>query len=103
MAFENFLIEVGLYGSSLYWNYKDYGHLTTEASWFHNLWNITHLCNGTLTFCTKDQVHSAREHNRSLMLEFFRVGTAAMIWQPSTSFAISATLSISPIPQNAKK
>jgi hypothetical protein len=74
MAFQNFLVEVGLYGSPLDWNYKDYGHLATEASWFHNPWNITHLVNASLTFCTEDQVHGAREHNRSLMLKFFCVG-----------------------------
>jgi hypothetical protein len=55
MAFENFLVEVGLYSSPLDWNYKDYGHLATEAFWFHNLLNLTHSCNATLTFCIGTQ------------------------------------------------
>jgi hypothetical protein len=50
MAYENLLVEVGLYGIPLDWNYEDYGHLSTEATWFHNLWNLTHLLNTTLTF-----------------------------------------------------
>ncbi len=42
MAYENFLIEVGLYGSPLKWSYSDYGHLTTQSTWFQNLWLLTH-------------------------------------------------------------
>jgi hypothetical protein len=34
MAYENFLIKVGLYGTPLKSNYNDYGHLATEATWF---------------------------------------------------------------------
>jgi hypothetical protein len=30
MAYDNFLMEVGLYGSPLDWNYGDYGHLSME-------------------------------------------------------------------------
>ncbi len=41
MVFDNFLIEVGLYGSPLYWSHKDYGNLSTESTWFHNLWFTT--------------------------------------------------------------
>jgi hypothetical protein len=37
MAFDNLLIEVGLYGSPLDWSYKAYGNLSTESTWFHNL------------------------------------------------------------------
>jgi hypothetical protein len=32
MAYDNFLIEVGLYGSPLQWSYKDFGHLSTEST-----------------------------------------------------------------------
>jgi hypothetical protein len=34
MAYENFLLEVGLYSNPLHWSFKDYGHLSTEATWF---------------------------------------------------------------------
>jgi hypothetical protein len=74
MAYENLLIEVDLYGSPLDWNYKNYGHLSTEATWLHNLWNLAHSFNAILTFQMEDQVHGTREHNRSLMSEFFHVG-----------------------------
>jgi hypothetical protein len=74
MVCENLLVEVGLYGSPLNLNYENYGHLSTEATWFHNLWNLTHSFNTTLTFRMEDQVHGAREHDHSLMSEFFHVG-----------------------------
>ncbi len=37
MAYDNFLMEVGLYGSPLRWSYDDYSQLATEATWFYNL------------------------------------------------------------------
>ncbi len=37
MAYDNFLIEAGLYGSPLHWSYKDFCHLSTESTWFQNL------------------------------------------------------------------
>jgi hypothetical protein len=74
MAYETLLVEVDLYSSPLDWNDKDYGHLSTAATWFHNLWNLTYLFNATLTFWMEDQVHSTWEHDRPLMSESFRVG-----------------------------
>ncbi len=43
MAYENFLMEIGLYGSQLEWNFDVYGHMATEATWFQNLWHYTSL------------------------------------------------------------
>jgi hypothetical protein len=37
MAFKNFLVEVGLYGSPFDWSYEDFGHLATESTWFCDL------------------------------------------------------------------
>ncbi len=37
MAYDNVLVEVGLYDSPLQWSYSNYGHLSTDATWFHNL------------------------------------------------------------------
>jgi hypothetical protein len=50
LVYEDLLVEVGLYSSPLDWNYKDNGHLPNEVTWFHKLWNLTHLFNATLTF-----------------------------------------------------
>jgi hypothetical protein len=37
MAYENFLLEVGLYSDPLLWSFDDYGHLSIEATWLQNL------------------------------------------------------------------
>jgi hypothetical protein len=34
MAYENFIIEVGLYDNPLMWSYADYGKLSSDATWF---------------------------------------------------------------------
>ncbi len=74
MAYNNFLVEVGLYGSPLDWNYGDYGHLSMEDTWFWNLWQLRDTFNAMLTFCAEDQVRGVQEGNRPLMSEFFQVG-----------------------------
>ena len=74
MAFDNFLVEVGLYGSLLEWSDKDFGHLATESMWFCNFWNLLHSFATDVSFRKKDLVHGVWENDRSLMSEFFRIG-----------------------------
>jgi hypothetical protein len=50
MVYGNFLIEVGFYGSLLQWSYKDFGHLSTESTWFRNLWQGVQLFKVDLSF-----------------------------------------------------
>jgi hypothetical protein len=45
MAYENILLEVGLYSDPLHWSFKDYDHLSTEATWFQNLWLLIQTFN----------------------------------------------------------
>ncbi len=71
MAYNNFLVKVGLYGSPLGWSYDNYGNLATKAMWFQNLWIPLQRFNMVLTFYSKDRVQGLQENNRSLMLEFF--------------------------------
>jgi hypothetical protein len=42
MAYDNFLVKLGLYGSLLAWSFAKFGQLSTEAMWFHNLWQLVH-------------------------------------------------------------
>jgi hypothetical protein len=74
MVFDNFLVEVGLYGSPFDWSYEDFGHLATESTWFRDLWNLVHIFAADVSFCSEDLVHGVWENDRSLMLEFFRIG-----------------------------
>jgi hypothetical protein len=50
MAYDNFLIEVGIYGSPLQWSYKDFGNLSIESTWFRNLWQLVQLFKVDLSF-----------------------------------------------------
>ncbi len=74
MAYDNFLIEVGLYGSPLQWSYKDFGHLSTESTWFQNLWQLVQLFKVDLSFRDEDLMHRVQENDRALMSEFFCLG-----------------------------
>ena len=74
MAYENFLMEVGLYGSPLSWCYESYGCLATKDTWFQNLWLLVHSFKVEIQFQREDLVKGVREGDRSLVSEFFRLG-----------------------------
>jgi hypothetical protein len=74
MAFDNFLILVALYGSPLDWNYNDYGKLNTPLTWFSNLWELVHYFKSVITFRDDEILLGARENDRALMSEFYRLG-----------------------------
>jgi hypothetical protein len=78
MAYENFVIEVGLYGCPLDWNYDNFSPLATKNLWFRNLWNLTHSFHETLTFQPEDQVRGAWEHDQPLMSECSGWGTTVL-------------------------
>jgi hypothetical protein len=73
MAFDNFLVEVGLYGSPLDWSYEDFGHLAKESMWFCDFWNFVHSFAADVSFHTDDLVHGVWESDCSLMSEFYRI------------------------------
>ncbi len=70
MANENFILEVGLYGSPLAWSYKDFSNLATDFTWFKNLRQLVDIFQANLTFQDKDLLHGAWENDCSLMSEF---------------------------------
>ncbi len=74
MAYENFIIEVGLYDNSLMWSYADYGKLSSDATWFQNLWLLASTYEATIIVRNEDLVQGIQEHDRSLMSEFFHLG-----------------------------
>jgi hypothetical protein len=74
MAYNNFLMEVGLYDSPLCWSFEDYGHLSTDATWFHNLWLLVHIFKVELIFHEDCQVQGVCEGNWLLMSNFFCLG-----------------------------
>jgi hypothetical protein len=74
MVYENFIIEVGLYDNPLMWSYADYEKLSLDATWFQNLWLLASMYEATITVRNEDLVQGIREHDRSLMSEFFCLG-----------------------------
>ena len=74
MAYENFLIEVGLYGSPLQHSYKDFGHLATDSTWFQNFWCLIDQFEAEISIRDIDIMLGVRENDWSLMSEFFRIG-----------------------------
>jgi hypothetical protein len=54
MAYKNFVVKVGL--SPLNWGYRDFGHLSTDGTWFWNLWELMDKFQATLMVQEKDQV-----------------------------------------------
>jgi hypothetical protein len=87
MAFDNFLMEVGLYGSPLLWSYADYGSLPMDASWFRNLWELVDYFNVDLLLQEADLVQGVREGDWSLISKFFCLGcrgkqlVANIVWR----------------------
>ncbi len=73
MAYENFLVEVGLYKTPLQWSYLDYGQLSTEATWFQNLWLLAFTFGASIIINKDDQACGICENNRSLMSELYRI------------------------------
>jgi hypothetical protein len=74
IAYDNFLLEIGMYGSPLQWQYDKYGTLLTNATWFHNLWQLVSLYGMEVCFCLEDMITGIRGNDCSLMAEFYQMG-----------------------------
>jgi hypothetical protein len=85
MAFDNFLVEVGLYGSPFDWSYKVFGHLAMESTWFCDLWNLVHVFAADVSFCSEDLAHGVQENDRSLMSDLSRSGRPYSNVNPTSS------------------
>jgi hypothetical protein len=40
MAYKSFMIEVGLYGNTMGYDYKTHSMLATSNTWFKNIWEL---------------------------------------------------------------
>jgi hypothetical protein len=70
MGYESFMIEVGLYGNTMDYNYKSYSMLATDNTWFKNLWELVSYFNVSLNFDLDYQLKPIRWGNSSLMSKF---------------------------------
>jgi hypothetical protein len=49
MAYNNFLLKVGLYNNPFAWSYSDFRQLSTKITWFQNLWLLVETFKGDLS------------------------------------------------------
>jgi hypothetical protein len=60
MAYENYIIEVGLYDNPLVWSYADYGKLSLDTMWFQNLWLLASTYEAKIIVCDEDLVQGTK-------------------------------------------
>jgi hypothetical protein len=74
MGYESFMIEVGLYGNTMDYDYKAYSVLATNGTWYKNVWELVHYFKISLAFKSEYRLGPVRRSDRSLMAEFIRAG-----------------------------
>ncbi len=74
MAYESLMIEVGLYGNTMSYDYKKHSMLVTNNTWFKNVWELTLYFKVRLNFDNEFHLKAVRQGDKSLMAEFMHVG-----------------------------
>jgi hypothetical protein len=74
MAYESLMIEVGLYGNTMSYDYKKHSMLVTNNTWFKNVWELTLYFKVRLNFDDEFHLKAVRRGDKSLMAEFMHVG-----------------------------
>jgi hypothetical protein len=67
MAYDNFLLEMGLCGTPFAWSYSDFGHLSTKSTWFQNLWLLADTYKASILIREEDLTKGIREDDGPLM------------------------------------
>jgi hypothetical protein len=70
MGYESFMVEVGLYGNTMGYEYKTHSILATGNIWFKNVWELVSYFNVCLYFSAVFQLKPIRWGDTSLMSEF---------------------------------
>jgi hypothetical protein len=68
------MIEVGLYGNTMDYDYKAYSVLATNGTWYKNVWELVHYFKIKLAFQSEYRLGPIRRGDRSLMSKFVRAG-----------------------------
>jgi hypothetical protein len=69
-GYESFMIEVGLYGNTMDYNYKSHSMLAMDNTWFKNVWELVSYFNVSLNFDLDYQLKPIRRGDSSLMSKF---------------------------------
>jgi hypothetical protein len=73
MGYKSFLMDVGLYGNTLGYNYESFAVLATDNTWFKNVWELLHDFNVHASFNETYQLHPIRDGDHSLMELFHAI------------------------------
>ncbi len=64
-GYESFMMEVGLYGNTMDYEYKQHSVLVTNSTWYKNVWELVSYFKIRLVFHTDYQMQPVREGDRS--------------------------------------
>jgi hypothetical protein len=73
-GYESFMVEVGLYGNTMEYEYKTHSILAMDNNWFKNVWELVSYFNVCLQFIADFHLKPIQQGNTSLMAEFIRIG-----------------------------
>jgi hypothetical protein len=71
IGYESFIIEVGLHGDAMGYEYKFHSFLATDNTWFKNVWELVSFFNFRLHFNEDFQLKHIRQGNSSLLHPFW--------------------------------
>jgi hypothetical protein len=74
MGYKSFMVEVGLHGSIMDYDYKVYATLATNHTWYKNVWELVRFFNISLAFHPEFRLGPIQRVDKALMAEFVRVG-----------------------------
>jgi hypothetical protein len=74
MVYESFMIDVGLYGNTMDYDYKTHSMLATSNTWFKNIWGLVWYFNIRLHVNTAFQLKVVCRGDTYLMSKFMRTG-----------------------------
>jgi hypothetical protein len=74
MGYESFMIEIGLYGNTMDYDYKAYSTLATNGTWYRNVWELVYYFKIRLAFQSEYRLGPVRRGDKFLMSEFIRAG-----------------------------
>ncbi len=74
IGYESFMVEVGLYGNTMRYEYKTHSMLATNNTWYKNVWELSHYFNIQLNFNGDLHLKPVRKGDKSLMSEFLQCG-----------------------------
>jgi hypothetical protein len=68
MGYESFMIEVGLYGNTMDYDFKRYSMLAMNNTWYKNVWELVLYFNVSPNFNEDFQLKPIRRGNRYVQI-----------------------------------